>query len=308
MRRNPTEHELDDPSVCVVDVGGRHEPERRNFDHHQFPSDHPPICSLSLALQSLGLYQDALKFCDWLKPAEWLDARGPGDTAEWLGVERAVVNQLNSPIDISLLRRFAQETELRPGDALWDLARLVGADLIDFLHSLRARLTFIGENAVVWRVAGAHGPFSALFLPRTDPLPQEPSLGIERYVEEIGQTQTIAALVYPDRRGPGYGLSRFRDHKGVNLTQIADEPDVHFAHKRGFVAKTSAGSSGSASRIAETGPKPAGKSIKRPNRDRIGPSPPPPLQSKAALPPRALAGAERRSKVENFVFKARPSR
>jgi hypothetical protein len=26
----------------------------------------------------------------------------------------------------------------------------------------------------------------------------------------------------------------------MDFTRIADEPDVHFAHKRGFVAKTSA--------------------------------------------------------------------
>jgi len=39
LRREPTEEDLNDPGICVVDVGGRHEPELKNFDHHQFPQD-----------------------------------------------------------------------------------------------------------------------------------------------------------------------------------------------------------------------------------------------------------------------------
>ena len=55
-----------------------------------------------------------------------------------------------------------------------------------------------------------------------------------------GRHREMVALVYPDRRGEGNGLSRYRDHRGVNLSQIESETDVHFAHARGFVAKSSA--------------------------------------------------------------------
>ncbi|MFP4542411.1 MAG: hypothetical protein ACLFR7_12355, partial [Opitutales bacterium] len=44
----------------------------------------------------------------------------------------------------------------------------------------------------------------------------------------------------PDRRGEGYGLSRHNDDPRLDFTRVAAEPDVHFAHARGFVAKTSA--------------------------------------------------------------------
>ncbi|MEE2734480.1 MAG: MYG1 family protein, partial [Verrucomicrobiota bacterium] len=79
-RREPEQGDLDNSAVLVVDVGGEHEPERGNFDHHQFPRDHDPICALSLVLQDLGLYEDAKMFCDWLEPAEWFDTRGAGGT------------------------------------------------------------------------------------------------------------------------------------------------------------------------------------------------------------------------------------
>lgn len=240
VRRDPTATELDDLEIAVVDVGGRHEPNQLNFDHHQFPRDHEPTCSLSLVLQHLGIYEDARSFCDWLEPAEWLDARGPGDTARWMGIERKVINQFVSPMDITLLRRFAAETELNPGDLIWEMMKLIGEDLAEFVRYLSERLEFIGEHSERWTIDGPHGEFEALFLKRSDPLPKEPSMGMERYVERIGMNDQMVALVYPDRRGDGYGLSRYRDHQGVNLSQIGNEEDVHFAHARGFVAKSSA--------------------------------------------------------------------
>jgi hypothetical protein len=82
-------------------------------------------------------------------------------------------------------------------------------------------------------------PAQILFLPRTDPLPDEPSMGLERYIEAQNLAGKIVGTVAPDRRSTGYGLSRFQDNPRLDFTRIADAPGVHFAHARGFVAKTS---------------------------------------------------------------------
>lgn len=236
-RREPTEADLADPSIAVVDVGGEHSPERNNFDHHQFPADHPPVCALSLVLQHLGVYEDARQFCDWLEPAEWFDTRGPNTTAKWLGIERDLLSRLSSPIDITVLRRFAQARLLQPGEPLWEILSYIGQDLLDYLRDLRSRLDFIGQNAQFWTVPGQE--HEVLFLPRTDPLPDDPSAGLGRYLETVGKSETVAAMIYPDRRGQGYGLSRHNDSPLYDFTRISTQPDVHFAHARGFVAKTS---------------------------------------------------------------------
>ena len=240
VRREPTAADLADPSTAVVDVGGEHDPARANFDHHQFPRDHPPACSLSLVLQHLGIYEDARAFCEWLEPAEWFDTRGPVETARWLGVDRETLAKLNSPIDITLLRRFASASRLDPGDTLWEVMRWTGEDLLFYLRNLRDRLDYIGKNSEIWEIDTPAGPFRALFLPRTDPLPDEPSSGMGRFIQAMPADHGIAALVYPDRRGAGFALSRHNDHPGLDFTRIREEPDVHFAHARGFVAKTSA--------------------------------------------------------------------
>jgi hypothetical protein len=236
IRREPTPEDLADPATAVVDVGGEHDPAKNNFDHHQFPADHPPICSLSLVLQHLGLYEDARAFCDWLEPAEWFDTRGPNVTAKWLGLDRETLAKLNSPIDVTLLRRFAKTARLAPGDTIYEMMRFIGEDLIEFLRSLRARLDFVAEHSQLWQL----GDSQILFIPRTDPIPDEPSAGIGRYLESIGKNKEVVALVYPDRRGSGYGLSRHNDAPVFDFTRIETQEDVHFAHARGFVAKTSA--------------------------------------------------------------------
>jgi hypothetical protein len=58
------------------------------------------------------------------------------------------------------------------------------------------------------------------------------------FVRELDRD--IAGTVSPDKRGSGYGLTRFDDDRRLNFTRIESEPDVHFAHKQGFVAKTTA--------------------------------------------------------------------
>ncbi len=246
LRREPTDADLADPATAVIDVGHRHEPALNNFDHHQLPDDAAPTCALSLVLQHLGLYADARAFCDWLEPAEWFDCRGPNATARWLGVERDIINKLHSPIDGTLLRRFAAATRHTFGEPLWEIMRLVGSDLLDYLRTLRSRLTFIGQHAELWsldelRDATDSAKIPAVvFMPRTEPLPEDPSAGLDRYVQEQGLDDRVVAVIAPDRRGAGYGLSRHRDHPRLDFTRIKAEPDVHFTHLRGFVAKTSA--------------------------------------------------------------------
>lgn len=240
VRREPTPADLADPATCVIDVGHSHDPARNNFDHHQLPKDHPPTCSLSLVLQHLGLYEDTRQFCKWLEPVEWFDCRGPITTAQWLGVEREVLVKLNSPIDIALLRRFSLVSRLEPRDPLWEVMRMIGDDLLTYVKSLRARLDTLAQQAEFWDLEFADGPAKIIFLPRVDPLPDDPSHGLERFIETRGLGAIVVGMVYPDRRSTGYGLSRYQDNARLDFTRIADNPGVHFVHARGFVAKTSA--------------------------------------------------------------------
>ena len=239
-RREPTADELANPNVAIVDIGGSHEPRLMNFDHHHFPRESPPTCALSLVLDSMGLYEDALQFCDWLEPAEWFDSRGPKKTSEWLGVPRRAISQLNSPIDITLLRRFAKSTEIQTDNPLYLFMEMVGQDLLDYLHLARERLDFVSKHSERWSIKCGVDVIETVFLPRTEPPADEPSAMLGSFIRSEKLESTIAAIVYPDRRGAGFGIGRYEDHPNLDFSKVEAEDDVHFAHKSGFMCKTSA--------------------------------------------------------------------
>jgi len=238
-RREPNEKDLNDPETCVVDVGGEHTPGRNNFDHHQFPPDHAPICSLSLILQHLGLYEDAQQFFDWLEPTERFDTQGPMETTKWLGIERNILARLHSPIDSTILFQFSKQNTLKKGDLIYDIMALIGKDMIAYLRSMGEKVKFIENYAKVWDIEKGTTDLLAIYLPRITTEIESPAQGLNRFIESRKLEDRVAVVIYPDRRGPGYGISRYNDHKAFDFTRIEKESDVHFAHARGFVAKTS---------------------------------------------------------------------
>ena len=234
LRKEPSESDVADVSIAVVDVGGEHEATRMNFDHHQFPADYEPTCALSLVLRHLGLYDEAREYCDWLETSEWLDTRGAVKTAKWLGIDRSAMAKLNSPVDITLLRRFAKQERHDAGQPVYEVMRMIGEDMVSFLQGMRERMKEIEKQSEIWEI---DEKFKVIFIPRVDPMIGEPSAGLGRYIQSKGLD--CVAMVYPDRRGTGYGLSRYNDDLRLDFTRIGDCDDVHFAHKSGFMAKSS---------------------------------------------------------------------
>lgn len=242
QRRDPTHEDLSNPSICVVDVGGFHDAALNNFDHHQFPRDAPPQCALSLVLLSLGMYEDALEFCAWLQPAEWLDTFGPNETAKLMGIPRSAFSELNSPIDVTLLNRFAKYSELTTDNVLYQIMCMVGEDILSYIRSLRLRLDYLKQHGQWWNIPtkNPESPIRALFLQQSAEIATDPSFGLHAFIAEQKQQQDVHVLIYPDRRGNGYGLTTYEDCPRLDFSLIESEHDVRFAHKRGFVAKVEA--------------------------------------------------------------------
>lgn len=240
FRRSPSVDDLAASDVAVVDIGHCYQPELLNFDHHQFDRGAEPTCSVSLVLQHLGLYQAAQKFCKWLPITERLDCCGPQATADWLGLNRSQFAAMNSPLDIGLLSLFGQQAELCPGDPLFEIIRSIGAELINFLKLQSSRITYLEQHVQVWDFSVAGQVRKVLFLAKSSDQPDRVTAAFSDYIESANLAQSLSALVYPDSRSEGYGLKRFEDASPIYLSAIATEPDVHFVHASGFLAKTSA--------------------------------------------------------------------
>jgi len=237
FRQDPSEEDLLNPEIAVIDIGLRHQPNLHNFDHHQFPRDAKPTCSLSLVLDHYGIYADALNFCPWLEVAEWFDCRGPKDTSEWLGVDRETVGKLNSPLDITLLQAFAKSTQHLPGEPIWELMKMIGEEFLQYIRNLRTRIEEVARVAEVWELHHSEDSFKVMFVPRNQNQIEEVSGAMGWHIKELGLEEEVVAMVYPDSRGEGYGMKRFNDCSEMDFSKIANDPRVRFAHARGFIAK-----------------------------------------------------------------------
>ena len=239
FRRDPTEQELEDPEVAVVDIGHRHDPDLNNFDHHQLPRDHEPTCALSLVLQKFEIYEDTKEFCSWLETTEWFDCRGPHDTAEWLGVDREAMAKLNSPLDVTMFQAFAKQKEHHSGEPVWEVMKMMGTDLVQYVTGLRGRINQVAKIEEFWDLGQGEDMIKVAFVPRTEPEVEEASGGLAWRIKELGLEEEVVAVVYPDSRGGGYGMRRYDDNLALDFSQLSEQPDVHFTHNRGFIAKTS---------------------------------------------------------------------
>ena len=239
FRRDPTEQELEDPEVAVVDIGHQHDPKLNNFDHHQLPRDHEPTCALSLVLQKFEIYEDTKEFCSWLETTEWFDCRGPHDTAEWLGVDREAMAKLNSPLDVTMFQAFAKKKEHHPGEPVWEVMKMMGTDLVQYVTGLRGRINQVAKIEEFWDLGQGEDMIKVAFVPRTEPEVEEASGGLAWRIKELGLEEEVVAMVYPDSRGGGYGMRRYDDNLALDFSQLSEQPDVHFTHNRGFIAKTS---------------------------------------------------------------------
>ena len=239
LRRDPTDQELADPEIAVVDIGHQHNANLNNYDHHQFARDSDPSCALSLVLDQFGIYEDAKEFCSWLETTEWFDCRGPHETAEWLGVEREKMAKLNSPIDVTIFQAFAKRNEHHSGEPIWEVMKMIGTDLVSFVVNLRKRMNQVAKHEEIWELGEEDQSMKIAFVPCTDPPIEDVSGGLAWRVKELGLEEDVVAMVYPDSRGEGYGMRRYNDSPVMDFSKLSDEPEVHFTHNRGFIAKTS---------------------------------------------------------------------
>ena len=187
-RRSPTPDELDDPTVAVVDVGGRHEPERLNFDHHQFAADAEPACALTLVLRWLGADSMARVLWPWLEALEWLDSRGPTATAARFtpGIPaRDGLLRMASPAEDWLLRQLEQGN-LEP-------VKGVGEFLLNELRAIEERFRVLDASAEWIAIDG----LAVLDTRKGIPGNQRPDFGVEAWYRLLGQTPAVIVAQSP---------------------------------------------------------------------------------------------------------------
>jgi len=212
-RRKPTQAELDDPDIWVVDIGDRHEPKKRNFDHHQ-DTDCP--AAFVLVAEYLGLLE-TMPIISWWYFKDSVDRFGPGKSSIKYHAGDDLVNR--NPVESWLVARFAFGPE-----ACLPLLKAFGIHIIGEARMLKSQIDFWKTSSRLV-IAGVPAVIGETW----------ESAGLEEFRRlEENPPDIVISL---DRRDKGWRLFRY-DGTPVDFSLISDHPEIAFAHKNGFMAKT----------------------------------------------------------------------
>ncbi len=213
-RREPSENELADPEIWVLDIGEQLNHNLKNFDHHQ-----------NIQLQaSFVLIADYLQLTEILTPLSWwnfkdqIDRFGPVKAGADIGAEN--LRCTYSPFEEWYLELFSSE----PNTAL-PLMRRFGVHIIKKANTMASRIKFWKKCKKV-EILG-----QTVFIGHTDT-----NSGAQEYNNTLKKPAAI--IITHDSRGRGWKLCRFDNFQNVDFSILGGHKDIKFVHKTGFVAKT----------------------------------------------------------------------
>jgi hypothetical protein len=212
-RREPLPAELDDSNVWVVDTGNRHEPEKRNFDHHQ--SLESPA-SFVLVAGYLGLLE-SLSVMPWWNFKDFVDRIGPVNASAKYNAGDDLVNR--NPLENWLVDKFAADSQ-----SSLPLLKEYGTYLIEDARRLKKQIDF-WKNSRRLVIAGVPAIIGET----------RESYGLEEFRRLVENPPDI--VISMDRRSEGWRLYRY-EGAPVDFSLISNCPEIEFAHKTGFLAKT----------------------------------------------------------------------
>lgn len=228
-RRDPTADELENSLVHVIDVGGVYDPEHSNYDHHQ-SRDLP--CALSLVWKEYGRYAktefgfEEKDFEPFLTRVSVMDTRGPRAFASEVAGVETMYEGFHQDSLFGVLPAIAGEN----GED-FERAVEIGAEILRAmfkeLGAKRANFNLYTEKTSEVSVGGLRGVM----------FPGEETTGFHDWLKERGIDPAFS--VNYDNRGEGFTLYRFNDHPRIDFSRLEGHGEIIFAHKGGFIAKTS---------------------------------------------------------------------
>lgn len=229
-RQNPSKKDIESDSVAVIDIGAKYDPNNLNFDHHQFPKDYQPTCSLTLILDYFDLLEQARVLWPWLIATEIYDSKGPRQFRDFIQLDPKHSPKIASPIEEGFLRAIKESTVINPGDPTYILLKDIGEYLIGHAEKIYPRIKKFKEESKIKKI------HDITVLDTTDvfDVKDDPTFGSELYCRNFAPK--VELIISNDNRGPGLSLYRRRDQR-LNLYNLDGEDGVEFAHKNGFLAK-----------------------------------------------------------------------
>jgi hypothetical protein len=215
-RRDPTPDELENPEVCVVDVGGQYDPAKCNFDHHQ---DKKLPASIIMVAKFLGI-----KNLNWMGLVSIQDLNGAQDAADTVGVSLDDYWSIKGPLTSVALFEFS-----RGGNQPFspNLIYSIGQGILSQDRIMKRREdTF--DKCVETKMVN-----DVLLVIIEKTTEKNSTAGLSDWVKRRFNTDNYIS-VSPSQRG-GYSIACIGKHN-VNCSILEGSHGVTFIHGSGFLA------------------------------------------------------------------------
>lgn len=232
-RREPSEDDLQNQEVLVLDVGQKLDNWANDYDHHQMERG-TVECAFSLVATELGIEPQLRSYFPWFTTWRMIDSCGPFQWAKEFGVNWEAAKGLLSPVD-DLVHEWWEEDH---GQGMVDpalCARLLkqGQKILEAADKFEAFCRKVDAEGCLQEVEGV----PVLI---TDPwFTAEESLA---YADACMASKGVngGVVVSRDNRGPGRAFFRRQDDERIDFSRCSGKEYCSFAHQGGFILKTKA--------------------------------------------------------------------
>jgi hypothetical protein len=226
--RNPTQEELDDAQVWVLDIGGSYDPSKLNFDHHQDINLNSSYRLISKFLD----FDKVLSHNPWWDVKDEFDRFGPSFVANKYFNGKSTF-PLISPFEEWFLgsMKYDENQVLYSHEPKAKLLIEVGKYLIETGTNIQNNIGWLKEHAAFYPIGS--GGAEVCIAARKNLLGKDYFL---KYAYESGHPNVVA-LCHHDERGNGWAMYRLKDLL-IDFNRIRGKDGVGFVHLNGFTGRT----------------------------------------------------------------------
>ena len=228
-RKEPNKAEIKDPAIWKLDVGERHDPEIKCFDHHQ--DGMYDECTISLLLKSWGYWSNANEVYKWLKIVVINDTIGPKEVTKQLEISYKALGALNSFVERTILDFFKNQKEIKKGSILFSLMEIIGQNFFALIDEYTTVMEEVKVKLEYKIINGVQSIFCYKGLNHSSTLTRI----IKDKMKEKWPNLRGGIAVYPNKRIKGtIALRRYDNDERVDFSRISHYEKVVYSHPKGF--------------------------------------------------------------------------
>jgi hypothetical protein len=224
-KESPSEQDLDDNDIFVIDFGKQWVPEKKNFDHHQIKGG--SVCAFTQVLEFFNARD--YNAIPWIKWVETWDHEGPAKSFELINAKNPNQDIIANPVESAFIKEFSKQSEIKYGSFCYSVLTQIGVEILSQLNDFYVKLNDLEQHAKILEINGyliadmRDCDFAKLKNPSNSKA--------ESYWQKSLEKQTDIILTY-DRKSP---FRMIRRTQSISFSNSEGQENIDFVHQNGFL-------------------------------------------------------------------------